>query len=51
MFSPPDGFESGMAIKFLENVLHVIVDGCATDVQLIGYCAGRFSTRQQPENL
>jgi len=40
MFGPPNGFESGMTIELLENVLYVIVDGGATDVQLVGYCTG-----------
>ena len=30
----PDGFEASMRIQFAQNVLNVIVDGCAADVKL-----------------
>ena len=29
-----DGLQASMHIQFAQNVLHVIVDGCATDVKL-----------------
>ena len=51
VLGPADGFQASMHIQFAQNVLNVIVDGCASDVKLRRNPYGRPPLGQQLKDL
>ena len=51
VFGASDGFEARVGVELAKNMLDVIADGCAADMQLIGDTRRRCSPGKQAQDL